>query len=186
MMPKLGTVLLATLCALSAHAQTATRTLSGVVRDPAGGVIPDAQVSVVNAGKGTTRVAVTDAQGRYLLTALDAGTYRLRSEKSGFKTSVLDQVVVTVGGSVVADLVLPIGKVNEQVTVQSEVPLIEPENPEVSRVIAGREIESLPVGGRNLVDFAKLSSNVVLGRENIGGGAFKEPDAGVGASAFRG
>lgn len=180
---ELRTVLLAALCGFCAHAQTATGTLSGVVRDPAGGVIPGAQVSVVNTDKGATRVAVTDAQGRYLLTALDAGTYQLRGEKSGFKTAVLDRVVVTVGGSVVADLALSVGQVNEQVTVQAETPLIEPENPELSRVVAGREIESLPVGGRNFVDFAKLSSNVVQGRENIGGGAFKEPDAGVGASA---
>src|SRR5712692_7010495 len=47
----------------------------------------------------------------------------------------------------------------------------------------GTSIESLPIIGRNFVDFAKLSSGVAPGRENIGGGAFKEPDAGVGASA---
>jgi hypothetical protein len=50
-------------------------------------------------GKGNQPAAVTDAQGRYLLTALDAGTYRVSAEKSGFKTAVLNQVVVTVGGS---------------------------------------------------------------------------------------
>lgn len=183
MMPKLRTVLLASMCMLAAHAQTATGTLSGLVRDQSGGAVPGAQVSVVNTEKGSTRVAATDAQGRYLVTTLDAGTYQLRAEKSGFKTAVLDQVAVTVGGSVVADLELTVGQVSERVTVQAEALLIEPENPEVSRVVARREIESLPVGGRNFVDFAKLSSNVVLGRENVGGGAFKEPDAGVGASA---
>ena len=54
---------------------------------------------------------------------------------------------------------------------------------ELSRVISTREIESLPNIGRNFVDFVKLSRFVAPGRENIGGGAFKEPDVGVGQAA---
>src|SRR6516165_8339953 len=108
-MSKLRSVVFAVFCAFSTHGQTATGTLSGFARDQTGGVVPGAQVSVMNTEKGTSRTAVTDVQGRYLLSALDAGTYRVSAEKSGFKTAVLDQVVVTVGGSVVADLVLTVG-----------------------------------------------------------------------------
>jgi hypothetical protein len=50
-------------------------------------------------------------------------------------------------------------------------------------VVTTQEIESLPISGRNFVDFVKLSSGVALGRENVGGGAFKEPDVGVGSAA---
>ena len=52
-------------------------------------------------------------------------------------------------------------------------------------MIGRQEIESLPNIGRNFVDFVKLSSGVSLGRENVGGGPFKEPDVGVGAVARR-
>ena len=50
-------------------------------------------------------------------------------------------------------------------------------------MVSTRLIESLPNIGRNFVDFVKLSSGVAVGRENVGGGAFKEPDTGVGAAA---
>jgi len=73
--------------------------------------------------------------------------------------------------------------VAEEVTVRTEPPLIEPGKVGLSRVVTTREIESLPISGRNFVDFVKLSSGVALGRENVGGGAFKEPDVGVGSAA---
>ena len=66
---------------------------------------------------------------------------------------------------------------------ETEPPLIEPSKTELSRVVTTREIEQLPISGRNFVDFVKLSSGVALGRENVGGGAFKEPDVGVGSAA---
>jgi len=50
-------------------------------------------------------------------------------------------------------------------------------------VVEREEIEALPNIGRNFVDFVKLSSGVAPGRENVGGGAFKEPDTGVGVAA---
>jgi hypothetical protein len=69
------------------------------------------------------------------------------------------------------------------VTVSAGEVLVETTKTDLSRVVSEREIESLPNIGRNFVDFVKLSSGVALGRENIGGGPFKEPDTGVGASA---
>src|SRR5262249_13636775 len=171
------------LSTVSALAQTATATLSGVVHDPSGALMPGAQLTLRNTANGATRTALTDEQGRYSFLALDPGSYDLRGEQRAFKAVVLSGVVLTVGGSVVADMTLPVGDVSEQVLVGSEAPLIESENPAISRVVGGREIESLPIGGRNFVDFVKLSSGVALGRENAGGGPFKEPDAGVGAAA---
>src|SRR4030095_473928 len=72
---------------------------------------------------------------------------------------------------------------SEVVQVKQEEPLIETTQAEVSRVVNEQAIESLPIIGRNFVDFAKLSSGVAPGRENVGGGAFKEPDTGVGSAA---
>ena len=54
---------------------------------------------------------------------------------------------------------------------------------EIRRVVGTQEIQPLPIGGRNFVDFVKVSSGVAPGRENVGGGPFKKPDAGVGPAA---
>src|SRR5215472_7093268 len=165
------------------RAQTTTATLSGMVRDQSGGVIPEAKISLKNTATGVTRTTTTDAQGRYYLMNLDPGSYLLRVEHAGFKTTEQSGVVLTVGGSSNVDLTMPVGELSEVVEVRQEVPLIEPAKAEVSRVVTELSIASLPIIGRNFVDFAKLSSGVAPGRENTGGGAFKEPDTGVGSAA---
>ena len=166
-----------------AAAQTATGTLSGTVHDSTGAVLPHVVVTVRNVATGTTRSASTDSEGRYRIPSVDPGEYELRAAFAGFKTVVRNGLIVTVGGSTEADVEMTVGNVSEEVTVQTDPPLIETSKADLSRVVSTREIESLPISGRNFVDFVKLSSGVALGRENVGGWAFKEPDVGVGAAA---
>jgi outer membrane receptor protein involved in Fe transport len=163
--------------------QTATGTILGTVRDASGAVVPNVAVTVKNVATGTTRSAMTDSDGRYRVPSLEPGDYELRAALSGFRTVVRSGLVVTVGGTTESDLEMSVGQVAEEVTVRTDTPLIEPTKVELSRVVTTREIESLPISGRNFVDFVKLSSGVALGRENVGGGAFKEPDVGVGSAA---
>ena len=166
-----------------AFGQTATATLSGVIQDASGSVLPGVKISAKNIGTGAARDAATDNAGRYSFTNLDPGQYEIRAERAGFKTALQSGVILSVGGATVVDLTLQIGEVSEVVDVKQEEPLIEVTRAEVSRVIEERQIEALPNIGRNFVDFVKLSAFVAPGRENIGGGAFKEPDTGVGQAA---
>ena len=169
--------------AASLAAQTATGTIAGTVRDGTGAVLQGAAVTIRNVATGASRSAATDSDGRYRIANVDSGEYELRAALPGFKTVIRTQVVVSVGGTTDTDVEMTIGEVAEAVTVEAEAPLIEPGKTDLSRVVTTREIESLPIAGRNFVDFVKLSSGVALGRENVGGGAFKEPDVGVGSAA---
>jgi hypothetical protein len=169
--------------AAPASAQTATATLSGIVRDDTGAVLPGVTLTIRNAATGVVRTVTTDSEGRYRASALDPGEYEIRAELAGFRTVVQSGVVLRVGGTTEADIAMSLGQISEQLTVISESPLIEPAKAELSRVVSTAEIESLPISGRNFVDFVKLSSGVASGRENVGGGAFKEPDVGVGSAA---
>ncbi len=153
--------------------QTTTATLSGAIRDASGAVVPEAKISVTNINTGATRETATDSEGRYNLTNLGPGQYEVRAERAGFRTAQ-SAVTLTIGGAAILDLTLQIGNVSEVVEVKQEEPLIETTQTEVSRVVNEQAIESLPIIGRNFVDFAKLSSGVAPGRENTGGGAFKE------------
>lgn len=175
--------LLAAMVVGEASGQTTSATLSGAVRDALGSVVPGAKISARNVQTGATRESATNTDGGYILTNLEPGTYELRAERSGFKRAVQTGVILTVGGSISVDLTLQTGDVNEMVEIRTEEQLIEPTKTELSRVIDTQQIESLPNIGRNFVDFVKLSSFVAPGRENIGGGAFKEPDTGVGQAA---
>jgi hypothetical protein len=173
------------LSGLSHHAaaQIATATLDGVVTDETGAALPGVSLTIKSTSTGATRAVTTDAAGRYRIAALDPGVYDVRAELQKFKAAVRSGVVLTVGGTTQLDLTMNIGTVSEVVTVRSQAPLIEPGKMDLSRVVTTTEIESLPISGRNFVDFVKLSSGVATGRENVGGGAFKEPDVGVGSAA---
>jgi hypothetical protein len=167
----------------TARAQTATATLSGVIIDQGGGLVPGVTVTVRNPATGAARTVTTDDRGRYTISNLEPGAYELRAELQGFRTAVRDGIVLTVGGSTAMEVQLTVGQVAEQVTVTGQQPLIETTATDRSRVVGTVEIESLPNIGRNFVDFVKLASGVAPGRENVGGGAFKEPDTGVGIAA---
>jgi outer membrane receptor protein involved in Fe transport len=184
-MIKTNVLLLAALMAIAgatAWGQT-TATLSGVVRDPSGAVVPETKISARNSSTGATRETTSDSEGRYSMTNLEPGEYEVRAERQGFRTAVQRGVILTVGGTAAIDPVLTVGQLTEFVEVTLEEPLIETTRAELSRVVNQRSIESLPIIGRNFVDFVKLSSGVAPGRENVGGGAFKEPDIGVGSAA---
>jgi outer membrane receptor protein involved in Fe transport len=168
---------------VDSSAQIATATLAGVVRDQTGGALPGVTVTVRNVATGAVRPTTTDSEGRYRVTALDPGEYEIRAELASFRPVVRTGVVLTVGGTTEANIDMSLGAVAETVTVVTDAPLIEPSAVELSRVVTTVEIESLPISGRNFVDFVKLSSGVATGRENVGGGAFKEPDVGVGSAA---
>lgn len=171
------------LAAGTALAQTTTATLSGVIRDASNAVVPGAQISVTSAESGTKRTATTDGEGRYILTNLPPGQYEVRAELKGFRTAVQNGVVLTVGGTTAVDLAVQVGAITEVIEIVHEEPLVETTRADISRTVREQDIESLPIIGRNFVDFVKLSTNVAPGRENVGGGAFKEPDSGVGVAA---
>jgi hypothetical protein len=171
------------LLAETAFAQTTTATLSGAIRDASMAVVPGAQISATNTVSGSKRTTTSDEGGRYILTNLPPGQYDVRAELTGFRTAVQNGVTLAVGGITSLDLTLQVGQISEVVEVRHEEPLVETTRAELSRVVTEQEIESLPIIGRNFVDFVKLSTGVAPGRENVGGGAFKEPDSGVGVAA---
>lgn len=171
------------LITVDSAAQIATATLAGAVRDQTGGALPGVSVTVRSAATGAVRTVTTDSSGRYRVAALDPGVYEVRAELTGFRPVIRTGVILTVGGTTEADIAMSLGPITEGITVVSEAPLIEPSAVAMSRVVSSAEIESLPIAGRNFVDFVKLSSGVAVGRENVGGGAFKEPDVGVGSAA---
>jgi hypothetical protein len=176
-------VMLLLAVAAGASAQIATATLAGSVRDETGAALPGVTITIRNTATGASRTISSDTEGRYHVPALEPGAYELRAELSNFRPVVRTGILLTVGGTSEADLTMTLGPLTEVVNVQTEAPLIERSKIELSRVVTPAEIDSLPISGRNFVDFVKLSSGVAGGRENVGGGAFKEPDVGVGSAA---
>src|SRR5262249_61939571 len=137
---------------LGARGQSTSATLSGVVHDPTGAVLPQVKITLKNIAKGTSRTTLTDSEGRYNLASMAPGSYELRAEASGCRTEIKSGVVLSVGGSSQIDLALRVGTASEVITVTDQAPLIETSKAEVSNVVSEQAIQSLPNIGRNFVD----------------------------------
>src|SRR5439155_12126808 len=92
--------------------QTTTATLSGVIRDTSGAVVPGAKISVRNINTGATRETNSDEAGRYNLTNLGPGQYEVRAEHAGFSTAQ-SNVTLTIGGAAILDLTVQVGNVSQ-------------------------------------------------------------------------
>jgi outer membrane receptor protein involved in Fe transport len=180
---KPAVLLLLLLAVAIGYGQTPTATLSGVVRTMQGEVVKEAIVTLKNNATGKARQATTDKEGRYIFPLLEPGSYEIKVQADGFKLLIQKNLILNVGGTTVKDVQMEVGGISEQVNIDVMNPLTEPNKTDVSRVVAEAEIQGLPNIGRNFVDFVKLSSGVALGREQIYGGPFKEPDSGIGSVA---
>ena len=166
-----------------ASGQSTAASVSGVVVDPQGSVVPAVSIQLKNLATDAVRTTTSDREGRYSIFDLAPGNYELRAQKPGFTIELESPVSLAVGGTTTIDLKMRLESASQKIEVVSKASLVERAEAGVTRVVGTQEIQSLPNIGRNFVDFAKLDTNVHPGRENIGGGAFKEPDTGIGASA---
>ena len=138
-----------------------TAAVSGTVSDPGGGVLPGATVAVTQTDTGLTRDVVTDRTGSYLLSNLPVGPYRLEVSLAGFRTFVQTGIVLQVGQSPVINMALTLGELQETVTVEGATPLLEFRNTAIGRVIDNKEVEALPLEGRNATQLIVLAGAAV-------------------------
>jgi len=142
-------------------AQT-TATISGLVRDDTGAVIPGASVTAKNVETGITRSVSTDEQGRYQLPSLSVGPYEVQVSLSGFQTAVRSGIVLAVGEQTVANFTLKVGQVAEKVEVTEEAPLVETTGSSVGGLVDTAQIVNLPLNGRSFDELAQLQPAVAV------------------------
>ncbi|MFN2446912.1 MAG: carboxypeptidase regulatory-like domain-containing protein [Vicinamibacterales bacterium] len=144
-------------------------TLSGVVRDAQGGVLPGVSVSVEGEALiGGAQTAVTGESGSYQLTALPPGTYTVTYELSGFAPLKREGVVVQVARTARLDVELGVGTLQETVTVSGESPVVDVSSTVTQTNITKDLYEAIPTG-RNPWVMAGLVPGVVTGRLDVGG-----------------
>ena len=134
--------------------------LSGVVTDPSGGVVPGALVRVTDLGTAAVLEVKTDASGVYSAPSLRPVTYQIVVTAPGFQTTTVDNVKVDTAKSVNVDVALKTGTVNEQMRVTAEAPVLETSSGAVSQTISGRTIVDTPLNGRNVLELALTQPGV--------------------------
>ncbi len=144
-----------------AHAQGGvTTSLSGVVVDASGGIVPGADVAARNNATTAESRAVTGANGTFTIPALNPGVYTVTVALMGFKTAVLNAVVLNAGTPGSVRVALEVGTVAETVVVQAASEIVQTQSPAVSVTVDANRIINLPLGSRSAMDFISLLPGV--------------------------
>src|SRR5579864_5674047 len=163
MVSRLGLVPVLLLCASTAFGQTSAgaASISGVVRDASGSVVPNAKVVVANPSKGIIRNLSTSDGGVFTAPALvPAAGYTVTVSSSGFNTWELKNAELRVGQNLDLNVMLSVSTSTTQVEVTAEAPLVEDTKTDVSAVINTRDIQELPINGRRVDSFVLLTPGV--------------------------
>ncbi len=161
MLRKLSSLLAINLLAAAAlFAQTHAATLSGVVKDTSGAVIPSATVTIHNTDTNITNTVPTTSEGFFTVPNLIPGNYSVTVDSPGMRRLERTGLVLQIGDRITLDMVLQVGNQTQLVTVTGETPMLRTADAEAGLVIDQRRIEELPEYDRNPLAFALLVPNV--------------------------
>jgi outer membrane receptor protein involved in Fe transport len=143
----------------SAFAQgTSSSAVAGTITDQTGGLIKGAAVTVTNKANGQTRSATTNDSGEYKFDFLPAGRYDIKVSASGFGDVIAENVELLIGKTSTLDFSMNPGVQTANVTVTAgEAELINREKTDISLNITPRDIQDLPLNGRDLANLAYLA-----------------------------
>jgi len=149
------------LFSLPAYAQSTAGRVLGTLTDPSGAAVSGATVVVTDVQRGTSRTVTTDESGTYAVPNLQPGSYKIHAEARGFKSAERPSVQIEVAMDVRADFALQPGQVNETVTISEEVPLVNTTSATLGGTLSNKEINDLPLNGRNYENLLQLRPGVM-------------------------
>ncbi|MEO5926608.1 MAG: carboxypeptidase-like regulatory domain-containing protein [Bryobacteraceae bacterium] len=153
--------------ALSAFAQSTS--LSGVVSDPTGAIIPDAIVTVTNQANSAARNVVTDGAGAYNVPQLAPGLYMVEAQRPGFATYKLSEPIrLQTATPTELNITMTLGQVSETINVVGEATQINTENASTGNPFVEVQIRQLPLLTRNVVQLLSLQAGVAPTGEVMG------------------
>ncbi len=144
----------------SARGQTAaSASVSGIVRDSTGAILPGVTVDIRNHSTNQVSESVTDGTGRFRILYLPVGDYHLAAQLPGFTTANVN-LSLAVGDQIDVPIVMKVAGVSIVDTVAASPEVVEMGRTELASIITPREVDSLPLNGRNYLDLALLAPNV--------------------------
>src|SRR5258708_3464044 len=176
----LGSVLI--VFTTAALAQLSTGSLNGLVRDSTGAVVPKASVVLPNSDPGVERNTASNDSGTYVFSDVNPGRYTLKVTAPSFSTKQVNDFVLAVSQTATIDVALAAGAQTEVVSVEATTEQLQVSTAELGTVIATKQVNDLPLNGRNFTQLLSLTPGVVpisVGQNSMGGriGGFAAPIA---------
>lgn len=173
----------------AAFAQLSTASLNGVVRDNMAAVVPKAQVVLRNSDTGVERNTISNDTGIYVFTDVTPGRYSLKVSAASFSTKQVADFVLAVNQTATIDIALAPGAQTEVVNVEATTEQLQVSSAELGTVIATKQVNDLPLNGRNFTQLLSLTPGVApisVGQNSMSGrtGGFAVPIAEDAAFVF--
>src|ERR1700734_3435072 len=169
------------LVSISSCLAQSTATMSGLVTDPTGAVVPGAQVTVHSLATGLDRELVTDNAGLYVAPSLVPGDYQVRVKASGFAQYTVQKVTLDVDQRVTVNIPLALSTAGETIQVESTALQIETQTMTVGQVIDRATVQEIPLNGRHFLDLTVLTPGGVVAPT---AGSLTAASRGLGANSF--
>jgi Carboxypeptidase regulatory-like domain len=134
--------------------------IQGTITDESGAAVPDATIVVTNVATGVSRQVVTSVDRLYRAINLGAGTYLLNATKTEFGSALRDDVHLGISETVRVDFLLEVGQLTEAISIQPRPQMVETEQGRVSGGIERRELNDLPLNGRDIYAPLALQAGV--------------------------
>ncbi|MGH9338123.1 MAG: carboxypeptidase regulatory-like domain-containing protein [Acidobacteriota bacterium] len=141
-------------------AQVTTATLSGIVQDPSGAVLPGADVTLTNEGTGAVSKKVSNETGEFVFTFVPIGIYTLQIEMPGFKTFESQGMEIRAAQNIRRRFSLSLGEVSETVTVSGQATLVNTASPEQRESFSSLEVRELPLARRTVSELLEIGTGI--------------------------
>ena len=174
------------LVAIPVAAQLPTGTILGNVRDSSGASIAGATVTLKNTDTNLTKTATTEQDGSYRFPELPVGHYEMTATAAGFRTETRTGLNLEVTQQGVINFALQVGSTTQQVTVSSDIPLVNTQDATLGGTVNEQQMSELPLNGRNYIDLAlyKPGVNQDKNQRNSSGTSFSVNGAPVRSNNF--
>src|SRR5216683_3239026 len=151
-------------CSSEVLAQGLFGTISGVITDSSGGVVPGVTVKVTNVNTNVVVTLTTNSAGVYVATSLNPGVYDVEAEAKGFKTAIVKGLTLEVDANPKINLTLPVGQISERIEVTTEsAPLLQTQQSDLGQTVNEMQLERLPTSGgsgRSVYSLLPLAAGV--------------------------
>jgi outer membrane receptor protein involved in Fe transport len=145
----------------SASAQVSTASVNGVIRDPKGSVIPGASIVLASVDTSVEHTSVSNGSGEYVFLNITPGRYTLSASAQGFNPQKVAEFVLAVSQIATFDFALTVGTETQVVTVQGNAAQLDVTSASLGTVIATKQVNDLPLDGRNFTTLLSLTPGVV-------------------------
>ena len=147
----------------------AVTSLRGRITDPSGALVPQAHIKLTLVTTGATREDVSDASGAYQFQQLMPGTYSMKVDAAGFAPVLKEGVILQVATPATLDITLSVASAQQNVEVSaSALPLLNTTDATLGNTFDSRQVSTLPIEGRNVVELLSLQPGVTFLGRNVG------------------